>query len=399
MPEGLDQARDAFASEIAPASRPRDQAGRFVVTSRAPEPIFQPRAIEGDERGDTRDAGPDPRFVEHERRIADGRSEEGNEDGRQAGRKVGQNRQPVSDDAAQRRSAAADDGHEPTEDEPERLRPGESDEQDQDAEGQDKRPGADGTSEQDAEGPRFEVNLDGEPVEVSLQELTRSYVREKDFQARVARVSEVAQAADQERAQATQARDAFIHALRIQEQEFQALLPQEPNWDELFKHNPAQAHELQKNFQTIYGKLNQLRQHRAQAEQQAAQEYEQRTAAYAKNEFSAFITESRIQNEGELKKEIDSMRQTARNAGFSEAEIATVYDRRMLKILRKASKYDRMMANKPIPVQPGKGRTLQPGASRGIGNTNRHGFDSDMRKLEQSGRIDDAEAVFKRMLG
>ena len=78
-PEGLDEAREAFAQEIPNATRERDQAGRFVST-RAPEAIFQPRDVEGDDRGDTSDGGPDPRLLEQERRIADGRSEEGNED-------------------------------------------------------------------------------------------------------------------------------------------------------------------------------------------------------------------------------------------------------------------------------------------------------------------------------
>ena len=93
MPDGLDDARDAFANEIAPASQPRDQAGRFVATSSKPEPIFQPRPMEGG--GDESDAG-DPRD-DQERRIADGRSEQGDDGARSTRAKP---------DAAQRSDAA-----------------------------------------------------------------------------------------------------------------------------------------------------------------------------------------------------------------------------------------------------------------------------------------------------
>ena len=51
------------------------------------------------------------------------------------------------------------------------------------------------------------------------------------------------------------------------------------------------------------------------------------------------------------------------SAGFSEQEVATVYDSRMLSVLRKASRYDRLMAAKPRAVVPGKGKTLTPGSA------------------------------------
>ena len=43
MSEELDKAAEAFTTEVAPASRPRDQAGKFVETRGAPEPMFGPR--------------------------------------------------------------------------------------------------------------------------------------------------------------------------------------------------------------------------------------------------------------------------------------------------------------------------------------------------------------------
>jgi hypothetical protein len=92
------------------------------------------------------------------------------------------------------------------------------------------------------------------------------------------------------------------------------------------------------------------------------------------------------------------MRRTAMNAGFSEYEVATVYDPRMLTILLKASKYDRMTANSPRAVIPDKGKALTPGAATPLGNVRRSGFNDAQRRLAESGRLQDAVEVFRRML-
>jgi hypothetical protein len=93
------------------------------------------------------------------------------------------------------------------------------------------------------------------------------------------------------------------------------------------------------------------------------------------------------------------MRRTALASGFNDYEVATVYDPRMLDVLWKASKYDRMMANKPKAIIPGKGRTLTPGAATPLGgNARRKGFDDAQRQLASSGKLEDAAEVFRRML-
>ena len=99
MAEGLDSAADLFRQEIAPGSdRARDESGRFSSVSSRPEPLFEPRPLEGDEKtGDTRDAGDDERLKAIERRVADGRGEEG--DAEELAR--------LSDDAARARDAEA----------------------------------------------------------------------------------------------------------------------------------------------------------------------------------------------------------------------------------------------------------------------------------------------------
>jgi len=378
-PEGLDEAREAFAQEIPQATRQRDQAGRFVSTGK-PEAIFQPRDIEGDERGDTSDGGADPRLLEQERRVADGRSEEG---------------EPAQK-PAKRAPAPANDNDEPAEDQPpERI--GEADDADPDAEKPDKGDGADGDASEDTS-PRYKIQVDGEEKEVSLNEALRGYQREETFNNRMRQMVEVAKTIDQRGAEANLAREAYIQLCQNQEQEFAALIPKEPDWEQLYRQDPAAAHQLETNYKQVYGTLNAIRQRRAQAQQEAFNANAQRTAAYARAEFDKFRARNKLTDQQSLDKAIGYMRRTAMEAGFSEDEIGTTYDERMLTVLNKAAKYDNMMRNKPLPVQPERQGALQPGSAPRIGNGAQRSMNDAMRRLQATGRVDDAAGVFAQML-
>jgi hypothetical protein len=371
MPEGLDEAREAFAQEIPNAERPRDQSGKFVSTSSKPEPIFQQREVEGDEFGDTRDGGPDPRLLEHEQRIADGRGEE---------------EPPKPKKGANDNSQTGNDNEPP--------KPGEG-EEDPNKPKEPKEPG----EEEDDDSPRYKVQVDGEEREVSLNEALRGYQREETFNHRMAQMVEVAKTIDQRGAEAHQTRDAYIQLCQRQEQEFQALIPQEPNWDALYKQDPAGAHALEQNYRHVYGTLNQIRQRREAAQREAYQQSAQQTAAFARAEFDKFRAKNKLANQTEVDAAITSMRRTLLSHGFSEDEIGSTYDERMMSVALKASKYDKMMANKPFPVQPERNGALQPGASPRIGNSAARGMNDAMKRLQATGRVDDAAGVFAQMLG
>lgn len=379
-PDGIDEAREAFAQEIPQATRQRDQSGRFVSTAK-PEAIFQPREIEGDEFGDTRDGGPDPRLLEHERKVADGRSEEG-EPAQRAPKRV---------------PAPANDNDDPAEDQPpERIGEG-ADDADPDAEKPDKGPGADGDEGEDAS-PRYKIQVDGAEVEVSLNEALRGYQREETFNSRMRQMVEVAKTIDQRGAEAQGARDAYIQLCTHQEQEFAALIPKEPDWDQLYRQDPAAAHQLESNYKAVYGTLNQIRQRRVQAQAEAYNDNVQRSAAYARAEFDKFCSRNKLTDQASVDKAIGYMRRTAKEAGFSDDEIGSTYDERMLTVLNKAAKYDNMMRNKPLPVQPERNGALQPGSAPRIGNGAARSMNDAQRRLASTGRVDDAALVMAQFL-
>ena len=210
-------------------------------------------------------------MLEQERKVADGRSEEG---------------EPASK-SAKRVPAPANDNDDPAEDEPPERIGADADDADQDDEKPDKGPGADGGEGEDAS-PRYKIQVDGEEREVSLNEALKGYQREETFNHRMRQMVEVAKTIDERGAHAQQARDAYIQLCQNQEQEFAALIPKEPDWEQLYKQDPAAAHNLENNYKAVYGTLNAIRQRRAQAQPKRYNDHAQRTASYAQAEFDKF---------------------------------------------------------------------------------------------------------------
>ena len=386
-----------FGREIMPQAPQVDSRGDPLASDK-PTPLFAERAIEGDiVTGDTRDGGDDARLRAREQEIADGWVSERNDGERPArsrrasqedGGEGGERR--LSRQAAERNDAAADDGYSGAEDEP--------GERELTAEGAD---AADAEVDDEQGAQKFEVTVDGKPHEVTLAEALRGYVRQSTFHQRMAHLNQRQQEQDAAASQLQQNWAAWNKARADYEEDLANLIPAEPNWDQEFAANPQHAHAQQKIFQTLYAKLAQSRQMRAQREAADAAETDRRVQKYAVDGFSKFVMDhiKSIPDEPTLKKNIQSMRRTAMAAGFSEQEVATVYDPRMLDVLWKASKYDRMIAGQPKPVIAGMGRTLTPGAATPLGgNGRRKSFDDAQRQLARSGSLEDAADVFRRML-
>jgi hypothetical protein len=352
--------------------------------------MFEPRPVEGDElTGDTRDGGEDARLAARERRIADGRADERDErdegpERRRAGETAAETQGESGERRVQRRGeergdAGADDGHEPDEGE---------------------KPEGEGEDDAAEPGPTYEVTVDGATEIVPLEEALKGYIREATFQKRMNQVDLARQAIEHEAGNVGQARDAYGQKLQYLDRLIAEMTPPEPDWDKEFAADPHAAHVKQKTYAEIYQKRHWIDSelHRAAHETQA--EYDRRSKDYAVKEFTQFVADAKIPDEKALTETLTLMRAYGRKEGFSERELAETYDRRMLRVLRKAALYDQGQAQTPKPVQPGKGRTLIPGVATPAtsGNGTRRHIDEAQSKLAKSGRIDDAAQVMARLI-
>lgn len=243
---------------------------------------------------------------------------------------------------------------------------------------------------------KVKIIADGEEVVVPLSEAVQGYQRTEVFHRRLNELTVVAKdletKATEVVAERTKAID-MIDQLGTQLAEF---LPTEPNWDEQFKLDSKKARELQKNYETLKGKLTDLAKKRAEIVEANDRDNAIRLANFINTEKAKVARANpHWSDPKKQKRDLTSMVRTLKAEGFSDDEIKHLYDSRMIAIVLKASKYDRMTANRPQASQRGK-PIIKPGAGRV--RTAPKALGRAQAALSKTGRVEDAAAVFQQLL-
>jgi hypothetical protein len=289
---------------------------------------------------------------------------------------------------------------------------GDSDEEDESAEDSGDDAARDGDGE-DGEGgeeekaagtevleQKVEVTVDGEPVEVSVKEALEGYVRTETFHRRMNQLDEAKKIVRRAAADAVQNYEYSMNVAKQMEEHMKQIIPPEPNWDEEFKKDPGHARELQRYYEKANAFRTQLNNQLGEAAKKMSESQNTQLQAFAEEEHQKFeqMNSKYWSDPNKKTKDLTSMRRTALSAGFSEEEVSQVYDSRMLQVLLKASKYDRMMAAKPKPVVRPQGKPIPPGAGSAKARTAQKGVTSAMKRLNRTGRMEDAAVVFDQLI-
>lgn len=275
------------------------------------------------------------------------------------------------------------------------------DEEDPDEEAdEDETEDEDEESEDDeAMSQKFTVMVDGEEKEVTLKQALEGYIRTDTFHKRMSEVSETQQVVQRAASEVVSNYEYAKQLIDTMEAQMKELVPPEPDWDKLFAEDPAKARNLQKYYQQVEGFKEKLKTQREEANAAIAKHNAGQLKAFADAEslrFSRLNAKNWGTDPKKKAKDLQSMRRTAIQEGFSEEEVNSVYDSRMLNILLKASKYDRMMAARPKPVKQGSTKPVTPGP--GNKRTGRKGINEAMKRLARSGSVQDAAPVFDQIM-
>ena len=249
---------------------------------------------------------------------------------------------------------------------------------------------------------KFRVKAAGEEREVTLDELIKSYQLGTDYTKKSQAVAEERKAVEAERQAVQEAkamRDQYAQRLEIIESMLNQ--PQEvENLDYLKETDPIGYAVKVAEMSQKEKQLAQVRAERERIMQQ--QEYDRQqqmrqTIAVESEKLVAAIPEYADPNKGEtLRKEIRSF---GKQMGFSDEELANVFDSRAVLTLYKAMQYDKLQSSKPavnkkVSEAP---KAIKPGVSKP-----RDSNSEELRKLKarakSSGRVADAASVFERFL-
>jgi len=376
MPDGIDNAARAFDAVI--QSEPNKTTAKAPTATGLDKPLFRNVGeLEVDDESPAKGGGDDDDGEE----VLYGKDSKTGKDGKSGPRN------PDKEDGAD--SDGDDDESDAGEDGPD---------DDDDSSGE---AGAENEEEAAVLARKVEVTVDGEPVEVSIKEALEGYVRTETFHRRMNQLDEAKKIVRRAAADAVQNYEYSMNVAKQMEAHLEQLVPKEPNWDEEFAKDPAKARELQRYYEKANGFRQQMQAQMQEATRKQAEMSVTQLAAFAEEEASKFEAANRKTWSDPKKKakDLDSMRRTAISNGFTEEELSQVYDSRMLQVLLKASKYDRMMAAKPKPVirQP-QGKPIAPGAGSAKQRTAQKGVSSAMKRLNRTGSLEDAAVVFDQLL-
>ena len=258
----------------------------------------------------------------------------------------------------------------------------------------------DSSDEQEAQ--TYRIKAAGEERDVTLDELIKSYQLGTDYTRKSQAVAEERKAVEAERnaiQEAKQIRDTYAQRLQIIEQMLNQP-QQEENLEYLKETDPigyaVKVAEMSQNEK----QLMQVRAERERISQQ--QEYDrQEQLRYKINEEAQKLFVALPEYADPVKGEAirKDVRTYGKQAGFSDDELANVYDSRAVLTLWKAMQFDKLQASKPgitkkVNDAP---RTMKSGVTQ-----SRDSNGEELKKLKarakQSGRVADAAAAFERFL-
>lgn len=249
------------------------------------------------------------------------------------------------------------------------------------------------------------TKINGKDGKVALRDLAKSHQLEGHLNQGLMKLAEERKAYEAERARV----DGEIRA-RVQQVSQVVSLAQkmldgefaDVNWQDLQRTDPAK-------FQAMYGaykmRLDGIQQLNQLGEQERVKsEAEQKAAFEAYRSEQAKLLDASIPewaDKSAKDKDVAEMVATLADAyGFTEQEIRSTVDHRLLRIARDASKWQKLQKSKPATLNKVRAapKLIRPGAQQS--RSAQEGLDAQKGQaaLRKSGRVQDATPVLKRLL-
>ncbi len=227
-------------------------------------------------------------------------------------------------------------------------------------------------------------------AEVTIDELRLGYMRNDDYTRKTKEAAEVRRAAQEEamqgvaqlRAQQTQelrAMEAFI--TNVAAPELNGI-----NWNALAKEDPAKFVELSHRANQLQALRGNISQKLQQAEQQRTQEEDAKRAQAIEQAQTQLASDIPNWN-AELQQ---ALVKSGRNYGFTDDELAKVYDPKFVKVLHDAHQWQLLQQQKPIAEKKvvAVPKVLRSGANPTKADAQRGQYDSLRTRIKKSGGKD-----------
>ena len=255
---------------------------------------------------------------------------------------------------------------------------------------------AEALEEPELQAETFNIKVNGQEVPVTLDELKAGYSRQSDYTQKTMQIAEERKALEADRQNLQAMINDYQNALQSPMPAMEPpVRPDAKLWDE----DPIEAmrqtelyRQKMEDFQAESAKHQHLQQQAMAQKQQQMQEALNQQQVALKERIPEW------QNEETATKEKAEIRRFGLSMGFTENELAQIYDSRAVQVLRDAMRYNQLQTKRGKVRQAPQGKSLAPGTpTPGEPQQLRKG--KAMKRLAETGHIKDAQAVFEQILG
>lgn len=246
--------------------------------------------------------------------------------------------------------------------------------------------------EDDQEQPEtFSVKIDGEVVEVTLEEALAGYQRQGAFTKRMQELAEQRKAVESETQQTRQLRDQYAQGLDLLNNHLQSMTAQEPDWDRLYNELDAKEYaraiqlhnERKQNIESVNAERSMIAKQQ-QAESQAA--FQQHLVSEKERMLDAIPA---WRDETTMASERAAVVEYAKSLGYTPEEIQVASDHRAVKALYDSWRLSKL--NKQTDAAKKKVRKAPKMAKAGTPRTKGEG--QSRRKRQLANRLNQERSI------
>jgi hypothetical protein len=244
----------------------------------------------------------------------------------------------------------------------------------------------------------FTVKVDGKEVTVTLDELQKGYSRTQDYTRKTQQIAEVRKQVEHETQAVRAEREQYAQLLGALQTQLQSSEPQ-IDLERLYHEDPIEwvrQKEVMRERQEKLGAIQSEQQRLYQVSQYEQQRAMEAQLASQQEALLAALPDWKDPKKAKAEKAL--VIESAKAAGFSDEDLKSVYDHRLVLLLRKAAMFDQMVSKRQgiKPVVNNGPRPAKPGAAGRVSTTTES--TRAKQRLAKTGRIDDAASAIELLL-
>ena len=247
----------------------------------------------------------------------------------------------------------------------------------------------------------YTVKVNGEEVEVTIDELQNSYSRQKDYTRKTQELAQQRKTVEEQQSEVAKNEAIYKELLPKMEAALNEGLGEEPDWNALYQADPIGYvrerdlwNEKQQKLQAVQAEQQRLQEEAQAKQQEQIQNYMQ----YGDKQLLKIVPEWKDQSIAQ--KEKLAIREHAINdLGFTAEEINQVYDYRLLLGLRNSNLYtktQKAVKKKPTQKASARNRVGKPGSVTRKNNSTP--LKRSKQRLAKTGKVHDAAKVFEQLI-